>query len=165
VATFLLARAVRLTPDECFDRVTDWPRHGDRVPLTQVSATRGPGRSVGDVILARTAVGTVGFDDPMEIAAFEPPATGRAGLCRLEKRGRLVRGWAEFRVRPVADDGSGITQVLWVEEIRLRGLPAALDPLVTGVARLVFGRVLDTLLAAPPSGAAPDADPRPGAGG
>jgi hypothetical protein len=164
VATFLLARTVRLTPEECFDRVTDWPRHGDRVPFTRVSATRGPGRAVGDVILARTAVGPVGFDDPMETAAFEPPATGQAGLCRLEKRGRLVRGWAEFRVRPAADNGTGSTQVLWVEEIRVRGVPAVLDPLVAGVARLLFGRVLDALLAAPPSSAAPDADPRPAAG-
>ncbi|WP_042378253.1 hypothetical protein [Streptacidiphilus melanogenes] len=145
MATFLLRRTAPLTADECFERLTDWSRHGDRVPFTRVSATRGSGRAAGDVILARTVVGPFGFDDPMEIVRFDPPGAGRAGLCRLEKRGRVVRGWAEFRVRPAtADDGRA--EALWVEEIRVRGLPAAFDPVVAGVARLVFGRVLAALL-------------------
>ncbi|WP_042416453.1 Immediate-early protein 2 [Streptacidiphilus anmyonensis] len=144
MATFLLVRTVPLTPDECFARLTDWSRHGDRVPFTRVGATRGSGRAAGDVILARTALGPTGFDDPMEIVVFEPPGVDGAGLCRLEKRGRVVRGWAEFRVR--ASGNAGGAQVVWVEEIRVRGLPAALDPLVAGVARLVFGRVLEALL-------------------
>ncbi|WP_042364151.1 hypothetical protein [Streptacidiphilus neutrinimicus] len=145
MATFLLLRTVPLTPDACFARLTDWSRHGERVPFTRVSAARGSGRATGDVILARTTLGPLGFDDPMEIVTFEPPDAGRAGLCRLEKRGRVVRGWAEFRVRPASGNVGG-AQAIWVEEIRVRGLPAVFDPLVAGVARLVFGRVLQALL-------------------
>lgn len=143
MAVFLLVRSSRLGPADCWDRLTDWSRHGDRIPLTEVGPARGTGRAVGDVVVARTALGRWGFDDPMEIVAFTPPAEGREGLCRLEKRGRTVRGWAELRVRAEAE---GRTAALWVEEIRVRGLPAAFDPLVAPVARLVFGRALDGLL-------------------
>ena len=147
MATFLLTRTTRLTPEACWDRLTDWPRHGDRVPFTEVSAAVGSGRAVGDVVLARTALGPVVFDDPMEITVFAAPSAGRDGRCRLEKRGRIVRGWAELRVG--RREGGG-AEAAWVEEIRVSGLPAALDPVTARVARLVFGRALDGLLSPEP---------------
>lgn len=146
MATVLLTRTTRLTPESCWDRLTDWPRHGDRVPFTKVSAVVGSGRAVGDVVLARTAVGPVGFDDPMEITAFSAPSAGRDGLCRLEKRGRIVRGWAELRV----GRRDGGAEAAWAEELRISGLPTALDPVTARVARLVFGRALDGLLSSEP---------------
>jgi hypothetical protein len=145
MAVFLLTRATRLAPDACWERLTDWPRHGAGVPFTTVSASVGTGRAVGDVVLARTAVGRLGFDDPMEIVAFTAPHAGRDGLCRLEKRGRLVRGWAELRVVARADDEES-SDAVWVEDIRIRGLPAAFDPVTARVARFVFGRALDAVL-------------------
>jgi hypothetical protein len=36
---------------------------------------------------------------------------------------------------------------VWEEEIRVLGVPAALDPVVVRVARFVFGWALDRLLA------------------
>ena len=143
MAVFLLTRRSDLDPGACWERLTDWSRHGERIPFTSVGPGHSTGRAVGDVVVARTALGGVGFDDPMEITAFSPPAAGREGLCRLQKRGRIVRGWAELRVRAEAEGGS---VALWVEEIRVRGLPAAADPLVVRVSRLVFGRALDGLL-------------------
>ncbi|WP_232248297.1 SRPBCC family protein [Streptacidiphilus rugosus] len=145
MAVFLLTRTTRLGPDACWARLTDWPRHGAGVPFTTVSASGGTGRSVGDVVLARTAAGPLGFDDPMEIVAFTPPRAGRDGLCRLEKRGRVVHGWAELRVVVRADDEESCDAV-WVEDIRIRGLPAAFDPITARIARLVFGRALDRVL-------------------
>lgn len=41
-------------------------------------------------------------------------------------------------------DGS---RVRWCEELRVRWVPRALDGLTARVGRLVFGRVVDTLLA------------------
>jgi hypothetical protein len=60
----------------------------------------------------------------------------------MEKRGTVVRGWAELRVGPGPTTGS---DVLWREELTLRGLPRAADPLVAAVGRFTFGRVLDGL--------------------
>lgn len=150
MARFVLTRRSPLPPQECWGRLTDWPRHGDRVPFTRVRAVRGDGRQVevgaevGDVVLARTGLGALHFDDPMEIVALSAPGNGRSGLCRLEKRGRVVRGYAELRVRAA---GTG-SEAVWAEELRIAGLPRLFDPLVAAAGRLVFGRVMDDLLAA-----------------
>ncbi|MFD0327404.1 hypothetical protein ACFQZC_02200 [Streptacidiphilus monticola] len=37
-----------------------------------MSAASGTGHAVGDVVLARTSLGPLGFDDPMEIVALTP---------------------------------------------------------------------------------------------
>ncbi|MFC5910594.1 SRPBCC family protein [Streptacidiphilus monticola] len=111
-----------------------------------MSAASGTGHAVGDVVLARTSLGPLGFDDPMEIVALTPPSPGRDGLCRLEKRGRTVRGWAELRVADTPGAAPGSTAT-WVEDLHVRGIPTALDPVLAAASRLVFGRVLDALLA------------------
>ncbi|TXS44736.1 SRPBCC family protein [Streptomyces sp. t39] len=143
MAVFRIGRTTELAAAECWRRVTDWPAHSAGVPLTSVSVTTPGPVGVGTVFVARTAAGPAAFDDPMEIVRWEPPAPGRAGACRLEKRGRTVTGWAEIEVRAV---GTG-SVVLWVEDLRVRGLPRALDPLLAHAGRLVFGRTLDGLLA------------------
>ncbi|MFD0327405.1 hypothetical protein ACFQZC_02205 [Streptacidiphilus monticola] len=45
---------------------------------------------------------------------------------------------------PGAAPGSTAT---WVEDLHVRGIPTALDPVLAAASRLVFGRVLDALLA------------------
>ncbi|MER7769463.1 SRPBCC family protein [Kitasatospora sp. NPDC096140] len=142
MARFVLTRRTPLPPAVCWERLTAWPRHGERVPFTRVGVARGTGREVGDVVLARTAVGPLRFDDPMEIVELVPPGPGRDGLCRLAKRGRPVRGGAVLRVRAV---GGGSVAV-WAEELRISGVPRFADPVVAATGRLVFGRVLDRLL-------------------
>lgn len=116
------------------------------MPFTRVFVARGSGRERGDVVVARTGVGSVGFDDPMEIAELRAPEPDgdASGFCRLVKRGRLVRGWAELSVVPVR--GSSQTEVRWEEEIRVAGVPGFADPVVAVVGRVVFGRALDHLL-------------------
>ncbi|MEU9579067.1 SRPBCC family protein [Streptomyces chilikensis] len=137
MAEFVIERTVPLPLDEAWRRVTDWPRHGRVVPFTRVTAH---GRSVR----ARTGVGPVGFLDPMEITVWSPPGDdGEGGICRLEKRGRVVLGRAELEVRP---GPGGRARVLWREEVRLRFLPSFLDGLLRIAGRYVFGRALDRLL-------------------
>ncbi|GAA2252244.1 hypothetical protein GCM10010232_45660 [Streptomyces amakusaensis] len=142
MTVFRLTRAVTLPADETWRRVTDWRAHAARVPATSLaSVTAGPVRA-GTVLVMRSAVGRIGFDDPMEIVRWEPPGRDRAGHCRLEKRGALITGWAEIEVLP---RGPG-SVVVWSEELRVRPLPRPLDPLVARVGRRVFGRALDGLL-------------------
>ncbi|MEW2554018.1 SRPBCC family protein [Streptomyces zhihengii] len=142
MAVFRIGRTTGLPAAECWQRVTDWPAHSAGVPLTSVSVTTPGPVGTGTVFVARTGAGRAGFDDPMEIVRWEPPAPDRAGVCRLEKRGRVVTGWAEIEVHPAAAG----SVVLWTEELRVRGLPRALDPLLTRAGRIVFGRALDGLL-------------------
>ncbi|WP_330460566.1 SRPBCC family protein [Streptomyces sp. NBC_00820] len=140
---FTLERTVPLPLDEAWRRLTDWPRHGDVVPLTHVTVlTPGPTRE-GTRVVARSGIGPFVFEDPMEVTLWHPPADGEPGLCHLEKRGRVVLGWAAIEVRP---GPGGRTRVLWREDLRIRFLPGAFDGVVEGTARTVFGRAVNQLL-------------------
>lgn len=143
MAVFRIGRTTALAAGDCWLRVTDWPAHAARVPLTSVSVSSGGPTDVGTVFVVRSGVGRLGFDDPMEVVRWEPPVGGRPGRCRLVKLGRVIRGWAEIEVHAV---GTG-SAVVWVEELRIAVLPRPLDGLVGRVGRVVFGRALDGLLA------------------
>lgn len=150
MSRFRVERSVALPPAEVWRRLTDWPAHGAQVPFTRTTVlTAGP-NAVGTRFTARTGVGRLAFDDPMEVVVLEPPAPGRTGVCRLVKRGRVVLGAASFEVS--AETGAGISggpagsRVVWVEELRLRGVPAAFDPVLAFAGRVLFGRALDGLL-------------------
>ncbi|MFE5796474.1 SRPBCC family protein [Streptomyces sp. NPDC056503] len=157
MSRFRVARSVPLAPEEAWRRLTDWPAHGRRVPLTRTTVlTSGPSRA-GTRFTARTGLGPLGFDDPMEVVRWEPPSGGRPGVCRLEKYGRLVRGWAEIEVASEA----GGCRVLWTEELSVRGVPGVFDGALARVGRVVFGRALDGLLGrSSPSGRGPSRDGR-----
>ncbi|MEV6402114.1 MULTISPECIES: SRPBCC family protein [Streptomyces] len=146
MVTFEFARTAPLPLDEAWRRLTEWNRHAAVVPLTRVTVvTRGPNRE-GTVFVARTGIGPFAFDDRMEVTVWCPPEDGGPGLCRLEKRGRAVRGWAEIEVRP---GPGGRTRVIWREELRPRLVPSVLDPLLRPLARAVFGRAANRLLRRP----------------
>ena len=151
MAAFVVVEDTAHSPASAWSRVTEWPAHGRYVPLTTVRVDPpGPSRA-GTVFTARTGVGRIGFDDPMEIVQWQPPAgpevaggesAGR-GFCRLEKRGRVMLGWAEITVEPT-DTGSRVT---WREDAAPAHLPTFLSPVATLSGRLLFGRVLRKLLA------------------
>lgn len=142
MSAFRIDRTSPLSADEAWRRLTDWPAHADQVPLTRISVlTPGPTR-VGTVFVARTGLGRAGFDDPMEVVRWQPPAPGVPGRCRLEKRGRAITGWAEIHVR----NADGTTRVRWEEDLRIGLLPGLLDPLTGHAGRAVFGRAVDRLL-------------------
>lgn len=142
MTVFRVARRTALPADEAWRRVTDWPAHGRAVPLTRILVeTPGPS-GPGTVFVARTGLGRVRFDDPMEVVRWEPPGAGRPGRCRLEKRGRVITGWAEIEVTESGDR----TLVRWAEELRVSFLPRFLDRVTARTGRVVFGRVVDGLL-------------------
>ncbi|WP_411102408.1 SRPBCC family protein [Streptomyces sp. cmx-4-9] len=130
-------------PAAAWSRLTDWERHGAQVPLTRTIVTTPPPNGVGTSFTARTGVGGLGFDDPMDVVVWRPPAADAPGLVRLEKRGRIVTGWAEIGVRARPGGGS---EVRWDESLRLRALPRLLDPLVAAAGRRMFSRALHRLL-------------------
>lgn len=71
------------------------------------------------------------------------PGDDAPGLCRLEKRGRVITGWAEIEVRPGPGER---TRVVWREEARVRFLPGVADGVLERAARYVFGRAVNRLL-------------------
>ncbi|ALO06690.1 hypothetical protein AQF52_1094 [Streptomyces venezuelae] len=140
---FRVERTVPLPPDVVWRRLTDWPAHGRQVPLTRTTVlTPGP-NGAGTRFTARTGLGPLAFDDPMEVVRWEPPEAGRPGVCRLDKSGRIVRGWAEVAVTAAPGGGS---RVEWTEELAVRGLPRVFDPVLARAGRALFGRAVDGLL-------------------
>jgi carbon monoxide dehydrogenase subunit G len=136
MAPFVVVRDTPLPPAAAWARITDWPAHGRYVPFTAMRVENG-GAGVGGGFVARTGLGRVGFDDPMEIVDWDPPRH-----CRIEKRGRVMHGWAEITVEP---RGSG-SRVTWREEARPAGLPRFADGVAAVSGRVLFGRVLRRLL-------------------
>jgi hypothetical protein len=144
VAVIRIERRTHRPAAEAWRRLTAWERHADVTPLTRVRVRTAPPTRAGTVFTARTGLGRLGFDDPMEVVRWEPPRDDRAGRCRLEKRGRVVLGHAEIEVVPLPD---GSSRVRWREEVRVRGVPRPLDPLVALAGRLLFRHVVTALLA------------------
>ncbi|HEX3335093.1 MAG TPA: SRPBCC family protein [Jatrophihabitans sp.] len=142
MAPFVVTHHTPLPPDEAWARIVDWPRHARYVPLTSIRVRPGPATGAGTVVNARTGVGCLGFDDPMEVVVWQPPADGAAGRCRLEKRGSVMRGWAELTVEP---HGTG-SRATWREEATPARLPRIADRVSTASGRWLFGRVLRHLL-------------------
>lgn len=141
--TFSLVRTPPLPPDEAWRRLTEWPRHADAVPLTRIRVlTPAPTRE-GTRFVARSGLGPLTVDDVMEVTVWRPPAGDEGGLCRLEKRGRIVLGWAEIEVLP---GPGGRSRVVWREELRVRSLPRAFDGALEWTSRRMFGRAADRLL-------------------
>jgi hypothetical protein len=130
VTQFEIVRVVDLDPSEAWARLTRWERHGEFVPLTTISRT-----DTGFV--ARTGVGPVRFDDPMEVVEWNEPS-----YCKLVKTGRLMLGWAELEVEP---HGAG-SRVVWREDISVRCLPGFVAPVVRRSSEALFSRVLDGVL-------------------
>jgi hypothetical protein len=142
MALFRITHRSSLSPAAAWRRMTDWERHSGPVPFTSIRVVRTGPDGVGTRFTARTALGPAAFDDPMEVTSWQPPEEGRPGLCRLEKRGTVVTGWAEIEVRPY---GQG-SVVQWREDARVAALPRALDAPTAWCGRLLFGRALRYLL-------------------
>jgi hypothetical protein len=143
MAPFVLVRDTPLSPEAAWARIVDWPQHARWVPLTTIEVTTPPPTGLHTVFNARTSVGRIAFDDPMEVVEWSPPAPGRPGHCRLEKRGTVMLGWAELSVRA---NGSG-ARVTWREDAMPAKAPRIAARAAALSGRLLFGRVLRGLLA------------------
>lgn len=138
---------------DVWDRLTDWPSHTRWVPLTTVRvltplATGVGARFVGRTSLSAAGLDRLGFDDPMEVTAWLPPADGLPGRCGIRKLGRLVRGSAAFDVVALPQGGGrALTRVLWEGDLDLppRPLTRLLAPLVALAGRLAYTAALRSM--------------------
>lgn len=139
---FDITRKTTLSATEAWARLTNWERHSGLIPFTVVRLAPGPGVGLGSGLVARTTLGPLRFEDPMEVTFWRPPTDTAAGVCRIVKRGRVVVGWAVLTVTPTA---SGAV-VNWHESAHF-GFAGEFLKWPTGVAgRLVFSRLVEGLL-------------------
>ena len=141
-----IERHTPLPPAEAWAAITDFPAHGALMPgtrvLTDPESADGPG--TGWRFLARTTLGPLTLDDPMVITRWNPPDAGSVGMFRVDKVGPILAGWTVVRVHPAP---SGST-VVWTQHLRPRvWLPPPGETVADLVARVLYGRAIDVLLA------------------
>jgi len=164
MASFEVVRHSRLSADAAWVQLTDWPRHGEFIPFTEVRVTSKGAEGAGTVFVARTSIGPLGFDDPMEVTYWQPPSAQQGGICRIVKLGRVVTGWAVLTVTPDEsgssprqgnDGGSakrkGGASIRWVEEAQFRAAGPLLNWPNSLAGKYVFGRLVNGLLASEPA--------------
>ena len=129
-----------------WDVITDWAGYARWIPLTTMQLDQGPTR-VGWSFAGLTGLGRVRFSDTMRITSWAPPSDAGPGAFRLVKVGRLLAGWAEVSVLPIA--GGEQTRLLWRENIVIRPsfLGRLLGPLTDRVNKALFARVIDDMAA------------------
>lgn len=128
--------------DVVWGRVSDLVGHAEGVPFQRVTSDPGsPG--LGWRFTPRTAVGPLGFDDPMVVTVWEPPRR-----LRVEKVGRVLAGWADITVAALPEGGSRVT---WQEEVvpANEALARRTRPLFDAAGKVVFGRALARMLRDP----------------
>ncbi len=148
---FEVTRRTTMSASEVWALLTDWERHSGHIPWTTIRLDPGAERGSGVGFVARTALGPLRFDDPMEVTFSRAPTETAAGICRIVKRGRAVTGWAVLTVTP--DDSGAV--VHWYEEARFAFTGPFLNWPTAVVGRKVFSRLLDGLFDEEPRSASP----------
>jgi hypothetical protein len=93
VARLAASVEVDATVEQTWDAAVDWQAQSQWTCLSSVRATSGGGRGLNATIEAKTGLGPLSLNDPMEIAEWDPPH-------RLVLRhvGPFVRGDATWEV-------------------------------------------------------------------
>lgn len=89
--------------------LVDWKAQHEWMLGTSTEVRAGDGASVGARLAARTALGPLGFWDPMEITAWDPPRH-----CAVRHTGCVVRGTGAFDVESAGPERS---RFRWSEAI------------------------------------------------
>jgi uncharacterized protein YndB with AHSA1/START domain len=146
MGTFAIERIVAVPPRQVWDVITDWAGYSRWMPLTTMRLDQGP-TTVGWSFAGLTGVARLRFTDAMLITVWAPPAEAGPGTFRLVKVGRLLAGWAEVSVTPIA--GGEQTRLLWRENIVIRPLWLGrfLAPLTDRVNQVLFAKVIEQMAA------------------
>src|SRR6266536_4643323 len=97
---------IQAEPEAVWQVAVDWSRHHEWMWATRA---RG-GHGAGSEVVARTAIGPVGFTDTMVITEWAPPRR-----CVVRHTGRVVRGGGVFEVVPHGQH----CEFRWTERLEL----------------------------------------------
>ena len=145
MAHFEVQIDTRRSPGDAWNRVLDLRLHDLLIPFTRITSGKVPAAELGSgsAFAARTGLGPLGFDDPMVVEELVRPSGGSAGLARIRKHGKVIRGSIELRITPQP----GGSRVKWNQEITAWGIPRALGWMTARVSRAAYGMALRRLLA------------------
>lgn len=135
--TFSLELAVPGDPAQVWARLWDLDRHTAAVPFT--SAGGGP-LGAGTRFVARTAVGSLGFDDDMVVREWDPPHRAV-----IDKVGRVLTGSIEVTLDPVGeapDEGDGSTRLRWRQTYGATRVPDRVAGLARPAVRAAYRSAL-----------------------
>ncbi len=146
MATFTIERVVAAPPAKVWEIITDWAGYARWIPLTTMRLDPGP-TAVGWSFAGLTGVGRLRFSDVMRITDWAPPTGLGSGTLRLVKVGRVLAGWAEVSVLPIANGEQ--THLVWRENIVIRPvvLGRLLVPLTDRINRALFDRAVGAMAA------------------
>jgi len=146
MGAFVIERVVAVPTRQLWDILTDYAGYERWIPLTTMRLDPGP-VCVGWSFAGLTGIGRLRFSDLMRVTEWAPPSGAGPGTFRLVKVGRLLAGWAEVRVLPLA--GGSQTQLLWRECILLRPvlLGRFLAPLTDRLSKALFATAVDAMAA------------------
>ena len=149
MAHFEVQIDTRRSPGDAWDRVLDLRLHDLLIPFTRITSGKVPAAELGSgsAFVARTGLGPLGFDDPMVVEELVRPSGGSAGLARIRKHGKVIRGSIELRIT----QQPGGSRVKWNQEITVWGVPRALGWMTARVSRAAYGMALRRLLAHDPA--------------
>lgn len=139
-ARFTVELQADCAPDEALRRLLDLRAHNRHIPFTRVTPSVAADElAPGSRFVGRTAVGPLGFDDPMRIEALslEPAAAS------IVKLGRAIRGVVRVTATPSVTG----SVVRWEQSVHLPWLPEFLQPTAARVLRAGYRRVLGRLVA------------------
>jgi hypothetical protein len=144
MAEFVIGASSSLPASACFARLVDWDAHSAAIPFTRL-VHDGDAR-VGQRFVARTGIGRLGFDDPMVVELFRPPAGDAPGdlpgVVEVAKRGRVIGGRVRWTVTPTAAGA----EVEWTQQLVVGWLPHWFDPVVGVLGRAAYGAGLGRLV-------------------
>ena len=148
MGTFSIAGIVAAPPPQVWKVITNFAGYGRWMPLTRMRLDPGPTR-VGWSFAGLTGVGRVSFADSMRITDWAPPTEAGTGpgSFQVVKTGRLLAGWAQVRLLPIA--GGRQTRLRWREDIVVRPVVVGrlLAPLTDLVSRALFTKVINDMAA------------------
>lgn len=144
MAEFVIRAASPLPASVCFEKLVDWDAHSAAIPLTRLK--HDGVAQLGQRFVARTALGHLGFDDPMVVELLRRPAGDHPGdlpgVVEVAKLGRVIGGRVRWTVTPTAAGAD----VEWTQRLTVGWLPRWLDPVVGAAGRLAYGSGLRRLL-------------------
>ena len=124
--------------DDVWNTLVDWSAHGDWIPATRSSITKGDG-GLGTEFVAISGFGRLALVDRMRVVAFDADQMS----AEVEKIGPVLGGRAGFSVSP---NGQACT-LEWYENVRVPWLPALLAPLAAITGKALFTLSLRRLAA------------------
>lgn len=140
-----MIRTTTASVDAVWTVASDWSRHGDYFPLTQMSVTDEP-PGVGQHFTAVSKLGPLAMPDPMVVTAWSPPDDGGPGSYAIRKLGKVLAGTVELTVTATRS-GSELT---WVTDVQ--PAPTALatisKPFSRPISRALYAGVLKKIVAA-----------------